>query len=129
MPAVPANLTIEQGATYRLTITWQDSEGNPVDDLTGWTVRMQIRKAQNVAPILTLTSAAEFTIDGPNAKVSLRISPAQTNTLSSEKYLYDVEFVTPDGDVTGDVYRILKGQITTDPNITQMIGSEVVVGP
>ena len=37
------NIRIEQGATWRLEVGWEDESGSPID-LTGWSARMQVRE-------------------------------------------------------------------------------------
>ena len=38
------DITIEQGATFRLSLVWKDSSNVPVN-LTGYTARMQVRRS------------------------------------------------------------------------------------
>ena len=37
------DITIEQGATFQMNLTWKDSTGSPVN-ITGYTARMQVRE-------------------------------------------------------------------------------------
>lgn len=127
MAAQTLDLLIEQGATFTLSFVW--SEQNPdgtagaPHNLTGWDARMQIRKTQGSAPLISATkTSGEFTIDGPAGKVSLKLTDEQTDTLTTKSALYDIELESPGG----DVYRLLQGKVTVSPNITQLPTDPVV---
>jgi len=58
------DITINQGATFELTITWKDSAGTAIN-LTGYTARMQVRETYSSATsIVSLTNAAGITLGG-----------------------------------------------------------------
>jgi len=50
------NIDVKQGATFQLTITWNDSAGTPIN-LTGYTARAQARLTYDTSTtIFSLTS-------------------------------------------------------------------------
>ncbi|MFI6819280.1 hypothetical protein ACIBG7_43315 [Nonomuraea sp. NPDC050328] len=113
MPATPYNIAIEQGATYRTTLTLTGR------DLTGCTARMQVRESvASPAVLLELTSspAAGITITpGPPGVIDIVITAAQTAAMTWWVGFYDLELVWPNGDVE----RLLKGAVTVDPEVTR----------
>lgn len=153
MTAVKRNLYIEQGATFIWAFQWcsvetdvdgnivYDDNGNPVAsdprDLTGWQVRMQVRKTQGAAPLLDGSTVngkitlgkdpedVEATPDPTNGWVWIEFEDEDTDLITSATSKYDIEAEDPDG----RVYRLWQGTVTTDPNITQEDGDEPEVGP
>lgn len=104
------NLTIYQGATFRLNITVNDDM-----DLTGFKVRSHIRKKLKSEDILieSTTENGRFTIAGSD--LQWEIAADDTAALPSGNAVYDVEIESPSGEVT----RILKGVITVDAEVTR----------
>jgi hypothetical protein len=115
MPASTYNLSIEQGATFRLALVWKDSEGDPVD-LTGYTARMQIRPAvASTEVLLSLTSGSGITLGGATGAVNVLATAAQTAAIDSKKGVYDLELQSADGTVT----RLLQGVVIVSPEVTR----------
>jgi len=74
-------------------------------DLTGCSARMQIRDRINSPVLLTLSSDAttlpdgEIEIDVTLAALIVRLSPAVTAAIDWTRGVYDLELITPGGDV------------------------------
>lgn len=132
MTAIPRNITIEQGATFVLHFQWLEpgvdavTPGDP-HDLTGWIVRMQIRKKQ-ADPILVDATTVNGkivlgadnnggAIDPTNGWIKVTLTDDDTDLLTTKSAKYDLEAE----DTLGNVYRILQGSVTVDPNITQEV--------
>ncbi len=126
MAAGNKDLYIEQGATFRLTVHYtrktgdQDVDGNDIVvpyDLTGAAIRMQIRNRRGGTVLVSATTSNGGIVvtDPPNGKFVLTITDEATDQLSVKKGKYDLEVSYP----SGDVVRILQGNVTFDPNITQ----------
>ena len=114
MPAAQYNITIEQGATWRLSLTWKDVAGAPID-LTSYTARMQVRQAYGTADaLLNLSSGAGITLGPSTGAITLTASAAQTAAIAARNGVYDLEMVAPDGTVT----RLLQGSVTISPEVT-----------
>lgn len=132
MAAITRDLAIEQGATYTLPFTWVeavevDGEWVPGDpyDLTGWTARMQIRRRQGAeVQIEATTENGKITLGGVAGTVLVKLEDEDTAELSFRTMAYDLELINPDG----DVFRLLKGAVAVDPNITQDVDEPVVKG-
>lgn len=113
MPAQIVNLVIDQGATYQTTVTLTDANGNPLT-LTGYTGNSEIRhhySSMNVAATFTVTVNASANV----GQVVLQLDANSTaNLYGPARYVYDV-FLT---DGSGNVSRVLEGQITVTPSVT-----------
>lgn len=114
MLAGELNLTIEQGATFLLTLFDQDDTGAPVN-LSGYTARMQLRttKAASTAVLELTTENGRISIDGAAGQINLSIAAADTNSLTGSGF-YDLELVN--GAI---VERFIEGQYTVSEQVTR----------
>lgn len=119
------NIKIDQGAVYKLVFTWYDDNngvpGSPIP-MTGATGRMQIRKTQGSPVLLEAISGDGITIDEPNGTVTVLLPPSKTNLLTAKSCKYDLEVVYS----ADEVYRLLEGSVSVNPNITQDTGEPVL---
>jgi hypothetical protein len=108
------DITVEQGSTFNLTLTYKDQRGYVID-LSGYSARMQLRtSAASNTVVLDLTTAnGRIAIDGTAGKISLLIAAADTAGLSGTG-VYDLELVN--GAI---VQRILEGSYTISPEVTR----------
>lgn len=116
MAAAPYDITIEQGATWRTTLTVKDATGTTVD-LTGYTARMQIRPSvESTTVLLELnTTGSGITVTGPAGQIALLITATATTGINWTGAVYDLELTAPSGDVT----RLLQGRVTLSPEVTR----------
>ncbi len=118
MTAGRLNLVIEQGATFALALTVDDS-GTP-RDLTGNTMRMSIRETiDDTDPLLSLTTEnGRITIldqgDYPGA-FTISLAATDTDDLDFTSGVYDLEVV--DG---VNVERLLQGKVKLSPEVTRV---------
>ncbi len=116
MTAGSYNITIEQGATFRLQLTLTD--GVEPTPLTGYTGRMQIRQkimSTDVLYVLT-TENGGLTITELEGKIALYISDEDTAAFGFRNAVYDLEL--EDGG-SGEVVRVLQGSIYVSPEVTR----------
>lgn len=109
--AIYANLVIDQGSTFNSTITVEEATGAEIS-LEGYSVRAQIRKTY------TSSTAVDFIaeiVDPDNGIITLKLAPAASGSLKPGRYVYDVEIITPNEDVT----RVVEGQIEITPRVTR----------
>jgi hypothetical protein len=109
-------LTIEQGATWEVVLTW-GIDGAPVN-LSGYSARMQARETHEATTtVLSLTSspAAGITLGGALGTITLAMTATQTAALAAGKYVYDLELVSTNGEVT----RLVEGTLTVTPEVTR----------
>jgi len=109
-------LTIEQGATLSLVLTYKDSAGNLVN-LTGYTARMMLRSSFTAASsILSLTTEnSRIALGGAAGTITLTISATDTAALSApQSGVYDLELVSG-----STVTRLIQGTFTVTPEATR----------
>jgi hypothetical protein len=130
MTAAKRDLYIEQGATFQLSFVWYDGDtnepGSPVD-LTGAQGRMQIRKSQQAPALLDAVSfgpTPQILMGGDTGKITITLTPIDTNQLTTKTAMYDFEVEFLDG----RVYRLLEGKANISPNITQFPADPPVEG-
>jgi hypothetical protein len=110
------NATIDQGATWSVTVTYKDSNGAPIN-LTGYTAAMQVRQQYSSTDAdLTLTSPSGGIVITPlTGVIVITMSATQTLSLSEGFYVYDVE-------LTSGTFkdRMMQGQLTVAPEVTRV---------
>lgn len=116
MSAGVYNFAIEQGTTFRRTLTLKDNAGALIN-LTGYSGRMQIRAEVDSATVMLsmTTSNGRIVLGGAAGTVQWYISDTDTALLASDG-VYDFEIVNGS---TGDVTRVLKGKVRLDPEVTR----------
>jgi hypothetical protein len=123
MSAGTYTMAIEQGSTFSVQLTINDSSGAPIN-LTGHVFRGQIRKTISDSTIqasFTFTILDQVTDTG---KVVVSLTAAQTTAISfpSQKTVertdvemsYDIE-----SEISGTVYRWLEGIASISPEVTR----------
>lgn len=119
------DIVVDQGSTFRKTITWKDSSGSAVN-LTGYTARMQARTTMSASStIVQLTTAnGGITLGGSAGTIDLYISDTDTAEFPTAVPsgfsdalvgVYDLELISGSGDVT----RLLHGDFIVNPEVTR----------
>jgi len=109
--AIIANIYIDQGTDYSITVDVTDSAGD-ILNLSGYTASAQIRKTYSSSTVSETfsTSIAEAT-----GQVTLSLTDTQTSGLSSGRYVYDLN-ITSSG---GSTSRVIEGQAIVTPGVTR----------
>ena len=108
------DITIEQGVTFQLNLTWKDSNDAPLN-LTGYSARMQVRETYDSEDTLvSLTSPGDITLGGALGTILITIQPAVTSILQFVEGVYDLELVS-----AGVVTRLLQGKATISREVTK----------
>lgn len=108
--AVTSNLLVEQGATFTVTINFNDDDGNP-NDLSAFTAASKMRRSYYSSNSTTLTA----TITNPaNGEIVLSMSAATTANLRPGRYVYDLEVAN-----ASQTLRVIEGIITVLPEVTR----------
>lgn len=118
--ATVMDLNINQGATYTLDVPGIKTAAGADLNITGYTVRAQIRRRVNDPAILaTFTTAIVTPAVGA---LQLSLTAAETTALPSSSSkdqplacVYDCEIVSP----AGVVSRILEGTAFISPEVTR----------
>lgn len=106
-------LYLDQGTTFNNTITLTDDLTNAYINISGYTVRSQMRRSYysaNASANITCTIA-----DASNGEILMSLTDGQTSNIKAGRYLFDVETVSANGVVN----RVLEGIITVTPQITR----------
>lgn len=108
--ATKANLVIDQGSTFSVTLTLSNDDGDLLD-LNGYTANSQLRKWY------TSSTHTDFAteIDTENSTVELSLTANQTSNLTAGRYVYDVELTSS----SNDILRIVEGIVTVTPEVTR----------
>ena len=114
---------VKAGETLRKSLQFLTVDGTAVD-LTGWTARMHVRENfDSATPLIELTTEnGGLTVEaGTDGRISLYISDEDTSGFLSAtdtspvSYKYDLEVITPSGDVGSPMY----GKFKVLPEITK----------
>ena len=110
MSAGKYDITIEQGSDFSLQLTVQD--GGVAKNLTGYSVRGQIRTTVDASAIAASFTGAVTNASGGILTVTLPFST--TDDLSAGMYNYDVELFNG-----GSVQKLIKGTATVLGEVTR----------
>lgn len=115
------DITIEAGATFELSLTYEDDNGAPAS-LAGMSARMQIRPSvESPIVLLSLHSGPGGGITlAPVGNIDLRIGAGDTEQFgqyAGYRLAYDLELFD-DADPT-QVDRIVYGDVMVSPEVTQ----------
>lgn len=114
MAAGVYDITIEQGATFQMNLTWKDSTGTPVN-LTGYSARMQVRTTYEAEDTLvSLVSPTDITLGGALGTIAVVIAASATQLLQIDEAVYDLELVNG-----SQVTRLLQGKATISREVTR----------
>jgi len=109
------NFEVDQNATFSFIVEYKDNDGLPID-LTGSTAKMQVRDTKGGSRLaFSLTSPAGGIVITPLlGKLTIKITPTQTNKLFYPKSSYDI-MVT---DSNANKIKLLEGFITLSRSVT-----------
>lgn len=109
------NFEVDQNATFTFIVEYKDNNGLPID-LTGATAKMQVRDTKGGTKLaFSLTSpSGGIIIDPTNGKLTIKITPTQTNKMFYPKSSYDIMVV----DSNGNKIKLLEGFMTLSRSVT-----------
>jgi uncharacterized protein YndB with AHSA1/START domain len=109
------NFEVDQNATFSFVVEYKDDNGNAID-LTGASAKMQVRDVKGGTKLaVTLTSpSGGIVINGSLGKVTVTLTPTQTNKLFYPKSVYDIMVV----DSNANKIKLLEGFITLNRSVT-----------
>ena len=117
MPASKYDFSIEQGTSFKLALTYKDSNNSPIN-ITNWCSRLIWTTDYDTTQVFSTTntdlSIYKFSIDGPTGKILLQIPASTTNNFTFTKAKYDLELESPDEMYAGggnEIIRLIFGTI------------------
>ena len=109
------NFEVDQNATFSFVVEYKDDNGNAID-LTGASAKMQVRDVKGgtkLAVTLTSTSGG-IVINGTLGKITVTLTPTQTNKLFYPKSVYDIMVI----DSNANKIKLLEGFLTLNRSVT-----------
>lgn len=117
MPASKYDFSIEQGTSFKLALTYKDSNNTPID-ITNWCARLIWKTEDEVTQIFSTTnidhSIYKFEIIGTDGKLLLQIPANTTNGFVFNKAKYDLELESPHDMYNGggkEIIRLIFGTV------------------
>lgn len=129
MSAAIYNVTVEQGADWRLLFVWKNQANIPYN-LAGYSARMQVRETFDAKTVLfNLTTAnGRISLGGSNGTVEITIPAEMSQGVTAKRsalswqdgkqgvtFEYDLELTAP----TEKVTRLLQGAAFFVPEVTR----------
>jgi len=109
--AIIANLFIDQGTDFSVTVDVTDSAGE-ILDLDGYSASAQIRKTYSSS---TVSASFSTSIAEAAGQVTLSLTDTQTSGLVAGRYVYDLNIESSGGVKT----RVIEGQAIVTPGVTR----------
>jgi hypothetical protein len=109
------NFEVDQNATFTFIVEYKDNEGDPIN-LDGSSAKLQVRDTKGGSKLaFTLTSpSGGITIDAPNGKLTVKMTPTQTNKLFYPKSSYDLMLT----DSNSNKIKLIEGFMTLSRSVT-----------
>lgn len=109
------NFEVDQNATFSFIVEYKDNDGMPID-LTGSTAKMQVRDTKGGSKLaFSLTSpSGGITITPLLGKLTIKMTPTQTNKLFYPKSSYDIMLT----DSNANKIKLLEGFMTLSRSVT-----------
>jgi len=110
-------MTIQQGATFSLSVNYKNSAGSTVNLSSGYTARMQGRTSHSASStVFSLTNSSGITLGSSDPNIVITIAATATDDYTAPlSGVYDLELV----DSSSNVYRILEGNFEITPEVTR----------
>ena len=109
MPAIKANLFIDQGSTFSTIMNFSDEDGIPLD-LTSYDGRAQLRRHYESNTAVSF----DVTLGGVEGTIQLEMSANTTAALTPGRNVYDCELISGN-----TVIRFVEGNVTVLENVTR----------
>ena len=110
------NWEVDQNTTFSFIVEYKDPNDLPIS-LVGATAKLQVRDTKGgskLAFTLTSPSTGGITIDPALGKITIKMTPTQTNKLFYPKSSYDLMVI----DSKGNKIKLLEGFLTLNRSVT-----------
>jgi hypothetical protein len=109
------NLTINKGSSYRIKFLLSKDSNNV--DLTGYSLRGQIRPSSSSSTVLLNMTSANLllAINNSNSTIEMNLPESFTRRVTQNYGVYDIELLNN----IGEASKIVTGLITFIPEVTQ----------
>ena len=119
MAAGKYDITIEQGATFTLNLSYKNSAGAVLDLSSGYTARMKIRESTGGTIIASTESGdtpkdtLSIALAASGNNIIVTMTAANTATLDFDNAVYDLELIAG-----AAIDRIIEGRVFLSKEIT-----------
>lgn len=108
------DITIEQGADFKLDMVWETGNPSAPLDLTGYTARFQVATRHSATnPLVKRTETNGITLGGSTGQIVITLTETQTASLPPQKAVWDLVLTSP----SGEDIRLLEGTATITPEV------------
>jgi len=115
--ALQEDISIDQGTDYRFRLELVETDGSK-KNLTGYTAAGKIKETYNTSDSDAIEFAATFPAPRTDGILLLDLTNTQTDLLTENRYVYDVEISYFDSDSDQVVERIIQGKVDVSPSVT-----------
>ena len=115
MPTKRYDITVNQGASFKLNVQANNSDGT-VMDLTGYTAHMQVRPTKESATVLmeATTSNGTITINAPGGIVLINVGGDVTAPMTWNTGYWDLKIQSS----SSNILRIVEGYASLSKEVT-----------
>lgn len=119
MTPVKLDLNIYKGSTYRKGFQWKVKSTNLPMDLTGCSIKMQIKTCPSdtsaILELSTTNGAISIADPATEGKWQIEILPEQTAGFDFSIAVYDMDVTFP----SGDVFTLVCGKVIVKSEVTK----------
>lgn len=112
MAVYVSNLVINSGTDFNQTFTLEDGSTNSAINLTGYSIKAEMRKHPSSTGVTTFTSTI---YSAANGQIKIGLSTTTTASLKPGRYVYDV-VVT---DTSNSMSRVVEGMVLVSKGVTR----------
>jgi len=125
MGASQYNFSIEQGSSFRMSLIYKDSNGEPIN-ITNWCARLTWKTNSNITQVFssenTDKSLYNFYVEGAIGKINLLFPAGVTNDFNFNTAKYDLELQSNEDHYDNGgkyVIRIMYGTVTINKRLSK----------
>lgn len=112
MAVYVSNIVINGGTDFNQIFTLEDGNTNSALNLSGYSIKSQMRKHPASTGVTTFTSSI---VDASAGKIKIGLSTSSTASLKSGRYVYDVVIT----DTANTMIRVVEGMVLVTKGVTQ----------
>ena len=112
MAVYVSNIVVDSGVDFSQIFTLENVNTNSALDLTGYSVKAQMRKHSGATGVTTFTASV---YDAGTGKVKIGLSTTSTAALKPGRYVYDVVLT----DTPNFMSRVVEGMVLVREGVTR----------
>ena len=112
MAVYTSNILVNTGTDFSQVFTLENAETNSALNLTGYSVKSQMRKHASATGVTTFTSSI---FNASSGQIKIGLSTSQTAELKEGRYVYDVVIT----DTASVMTRVVEGMALVRAGVTK----------